>query len=303
LAIFVETVIRGASEHALDEVWHRSQTPELHERWDLRFTRIRYLPKSAPEDPQRFLYETRVGFGLRISGEGESTGVRGGASGERSSALTFWSEDSKSLIEKGSGYWKYVPCEGGVLFQTRYDYRVRFGALGRAVDRALFRPLLAWATAWSFDRLRLWVEQGVPPESTRDAALSHAVLKGTLGFVWIYQGLVPKLLGPHADELRMLANAGVAAAWRPATARGLGALEIALGLAMLLLPRSAAPIALTIVLMGLALAGVAATSPAFLGAAFNPVSLNVAVLAVAIGALLAARWAPFAGRTRWSSRA
>lgn len=28
-----------------------------------------------------------------------------------------------------------------------------------------------WATAWSFDRLRIWLEHGVPPERSRDRAL------------------------------------------------------------------------------------------------------------------------------------
>jgi hypothetical protein len=302
VAIFVEAVIRGTADTTLEEAWRRSQTPELHERWDLRFSEIRYLPRSAPSDPQRFLYATRIGFGLRINGEGESVGERGGPAGERSSALAFWSYDPKSLIEKGSGYWKYTPREDGVVFVTRYDYRVRFGPLGRAVDRALFRPLLAWATAWSFDRLRLWIERGVPPEPARDAALAHALLRGTVAGVWIYQGLVPKLLGPHADELRMLANAGVPAVWQAAAARGLGAFEIALGVVTLLTPRHPFALVVTAALMVLAFLGVVFTSPSFLVAAFNPVSLNAAVLALALGAILAGRGAPFAGRTRWSSK-
>jgi hypothetical protein len=31
------------------------------------------------------------------------------------------------------------------------------------VDRLVFRPLMGWATAWSFDRLRLWCERGISP--------------------------------------------------------------------------------------------------------------------------------------------
>jgi hypothetical protein len=52
-----------------------------------------------------------------------------------------------SLIREGSGYWKYVPVPDGVRFLTWYDYEVRFGRLGRAVDAAAFRPLIGWATA------------------------------------------------------------------------------------------------------------------------------------------------------------
>ena len=59
-------------------------------------------------------------------------------------------------------------------FVTRYDYAPRWGAAGRVVDRVVFRPLIAWATAWSFDRLRLWLEEGVAPERSLRAALRLA---------------------------------------------------------------------------------------------------------------------------------
>jgi hypothetical protein len=153
MSIYVETRVRGH----LEDLWQRTQDPVLHERWDLRFSEIDYLPRDGHE-PQRFRYETRIGFGLRVRGEGESMGTRDGAAGERTSALRFWSDDPKSLIREGSGYWRYVPTADGVRFLTWYDYRTRFGLLGRLVDRVLFRPLMGWATAWSFDRLRLWIE-------------------------------------------------------------------------------------------------------------------------------------------------
>jgi hypothetical protein len=48
MGIYVEIFIRGQ----LDDVWEKTQTPELHQRWDLRFTKIAYLPLTQP---QRFL--------------------------------------------------------------------------------------------------------------------------------------------------------------------------------------------------------------------------------------------------------
>ncbi|HEY4459032.1 MAG TPA: hypothetical protein VGN81_32260, partial [Pseudonocardiaceae bacterium] len=58
-----------------------------------------------------------------------------------------------------------------IRFRTGYDYRPGWGRLGTAADR-LFRPLLGWGTAWSFDRLRLWLERGTTPErSLRNALL------------------------------------------------------------------------------------------------------------------------------------
>jgi hypothetical protein len=37
-----------------------------------------------------------------------------------------------------------VPVVGGVRFLTWYDYEVRFGRLGRAVDAVAFRPLIGF---------------------------------------------------------------------------------------------------------------------------------------------------------------
>src|SRR4051794_39876092 len=110
--IYVETLIRAP----LDRLWEHTQTPGLHQRWDLRFTEIRYLPRQTEAERQRFLYETRLGFGLRIAGEGETVGTREDSAGMRTSALTFWSDDPKSLIRRGSGYWQYAPAPGGVRF-------------------------------------------------------------------------------------------------------------------------------------------------------------------------------------------
>ncbi len=118
----------------------------MHERWDLRFSSITYLPRSKGE-PQRFLYSTHLGFGLQIKGAGESGGEAIGADGSRSSALRLRSEDPKSLIREGAGSWKYLPDKCGVTFLTRYNYRVRFGGAGRLLDGMLFRPLMQWATA------------------------------------------------------------------------------------------------------------------------------------------------------------
>jgi hypothetical protein len=83
--IFVEIPIRAT----LDEVWQKTQDPALHQRWDLRFSRIEYLPRPDPAEPQRFRYATRIGFGLGIEGAGESTGSRDESSGRRTSALRF----------------------------------------------------------------------------------------------------------------------------------------------------------------------------------------------------------------------
>jgi hypothetical protein len=198
--IYVETYIHGD----LDEVWQKTQEPGLHQRWDLRFSSITYLPRLEGE-PQRFLYETRIGFGLAIAGRGESVGERN-SEDERTSALRFWSDDSKSLIEEGRGYWKYIQIRNGIQFFTWYDYRPRFRVAGRILDRLCFRPLMGWATAWSFDRLRLWVEDDLPPESVLRWTIVYGIARVTIAFIWLWHGIVPKLLFYEPDELRLLAS-------------------------------------------------------------------------------------------------
>jgi hypothetical protein len=97
--------------------------------------------------------------------------------GDRTSSLRFRSDDPKSLIRQGGGYWLYLPTDAGVRFLTWYDYEVRFGAVGRLADRCIFRPWMGWATAWSFDRLRLWMEEEQAPEASLVFALIHAVAR------------------------------------------------------------------------------------------------------------------------------
>ena len=286
--IYVEITIHAP----LDRIWELTQTPHLHQRWDLRFTQIDYLPRPDSSQPQRFRYETRIGFGLRIRGTGESTGIRTLSSGEATSSLTFASDDPKSLIRQGSGYWRYVPVPGAVRFFTWYDYTVRFGPLGRLVDRLAFRPLMGWATAWSFDRLRIWAETGNPPESSLTCAAVHALARTTVAVIWIWHGLVPKLLFRHRDERAMLRDARLSPRWLPA----MGLAEIGFG-TLLLLRWTARPLlAASTALMLPATATVARRSPRFLRAAFNPVTLNLAVAALGVIGWLASRRTPSAAR-------
>jgi len=287
--LYVELPMRTEMER----LWQLTQDPALHQRWDLRFSIIRYLPKPNENAPQQFLYETRIGFGLAIAGEGESTGTRSGTTGERTSALRFWSADAKSLIRTGSGYWKYIPTgDSTIRFFTWYDYQTRFGLVGELLDAALFRPIMGWATAWSFDRLRLWIEEDIAPEVVLRSSIIYAVCRGLVAFVWIWHGLVPKLLFLDRVELAMLSDAGIAAHWLPL----IGAAEIIFGLLGLLTWRWRGYFALTGIAMIGALAVVALRSPAQLAAAFNPVTLNLGVLGLCISGGLAHFSSAFAGR-------
>jgi uncharacterized membrane protein YphA (DoxX/SURF4 family) len=294
MSIYVEILVRAPME----TLWAHTQKPELHERWDLRFSRIEYLPRESETEPQRFRYATRLGFGFEVVGEGESLAERDLASGSRFSALKFSSADSRSIIREGAGYWKYNPTAEGIIFLTWYDYRTRFGALGALLDRVGFQPLMGWATAWSFDRLRLWLEDGVDPNQAMRQTLVHGVARVGLALIWAYHGLVPKLLGPHADEIAMLRDAGIAAQSTWAVLVLLGVVELLIALCLLIFWRRRWPSLLCLGLIVLATIGVAVNSPRYLGAAFNPVSLNLAVACLAVVDLLVISGLPSAARCR-----
>jgi len=294
LSIYVEILVRAP----MDALWSHTQTPSLHERWDLRFSRIEYLPKGRETEPQRFRYSTRMGFGLQVKGEGESVGERDLADGSRSSALKFWSSDLLSIIREGNGYWKYIPTPAGILFLTWYDYRTRFGAMGALFDRLVFRPLIGWATAWSFDRLRLWLEQGVDPAQAMRQTIVHTVARVGLALIFAYQGLVPKLIARHADEIAMLRDVGVAADMTGMAVTALGISEVVLAASLLFAWHRRWPSSLCIGLMVLATIIVGVNSPRYFDAAFNPLSLNAAVACLSGIDLLVLTGLPSASRCR-----
>jgi uncharacterized membrane protein YphA (DoxX/SURF4 family) len=294
MSIYVEILVRAPME----ELWKHTQVPELHERWDLRFSQIDYLPRNSETEPQRFRYATRIGFGLEVAGEGESVGEKDLPDGSRSSALKFSSADPRSIIREGSGYWKYIPGGEGIRFLTWYDYRTRFGPLGVLCDRLIFQPLMGWATAWSFDRLRLWLEDGVDPAQAMRQTVVHGIARVGLALIFIYHGLVPKLLGPHADEVAMLRDAGFGAerAGVLLIAGGIG--ELVLGLCFLLFWARRWPPLFCLGLMLMATIGVAVSSPRYLAAAFNPISLNLAISCLAVIDLIVLKGLPSAARCR-----
>ncbi|MCE7008800.1 hypothetical protein LWC34_39220 [Kibdelosporangium philippinense] len=79
------------------------------------------------------------------------------------------------MIVSGSGYWRYIPTRQGIRFLTGYDYIPRWPTGDR-----IFRPLMGWATAWSFDRLRIWLEHDIPPERARRLAIADAAARATV---------------------------------------------------------------------------------------------------------------------------
>jgi hypothetical protein len=272
-SIYVEITI-GAP---VNEIWEKSQDPELHERWDFRFSEIDYLPREDGE-PQKFRYASRLG-GLTVDGTGESVGERQRPDGTASSALKFWSDHPLAIIREGAGFWRYVPVEGGTRFYTGYDYKVRWGWFGRLGDRVLFRPWIGWATALSFDRLRLWLEEGQTPESSFVAWISFLAARCGLGLLWLYQGIVPKLLVADG-EVELAAASGFGSPEIVVLVAGIA--EVALGSIFLLVPRWRWPYLLTAIAMAPLAALIAITDPSRFGEPFNPFAVNVLALALAV---------------------
>jgi uncharacterized membrane protein YphA (DoxX/SURF4 family) len=280
--IYVELPIQAS----LDALWEYTQNPSYHEEWDLRFTSIKYLPKQSPNEPQQFLYTTQIGFGFKVTGKGESIGTRHASNGESTSALKFWSDQPISLIQAGSGYWKYIPQGSTIQFLTWYDYQVRFGLLGRLVDHFFFRPLLGWATAWSFDALRLWLEQGIHPAQSKRRLFSHVILQVVLAWIWIYQGLVPKLLFPDSGELAILQAAGLVADQASIVLTAVGWCEMLFGVLFLLPYFGKYLHYLNIAALLVLLAGAWFSQQELLFAPFNPISLTLAMMALSWVSLL-----------------
>ncbi|MFW0790399.1 DoxX-like family protein [Gordonia sp. CPCC 205333] len=289
--IYVESLIRTS----MDALWDATQDPKRHSRWDLRFGEIEYLAKVDGE-PQQFRYATTVIPGFTVAGTGETLGDRDRPDGTRWSGLKFWADDPRSIIKSGAGYWRYVPTDGGIRFLTRYDYRPRWGPIGEWLDKVAFRPLFGWGTAWSFDRLRLWLEEGIPPATSRNTALAHATATGSLAAIWMYQGLIPKLIFADEDERIFWLRRGYSNRAAAAVVRVIGVGELAFGGAVAGWSDRKWPFVITAASMPLLAAGAFGTERKLFARAFNPATLNIASAGLALVALATHEGRP-SGRT------
>lgn len=288
--IVAESSIRADVER----VRRMAQTPEEHVRWDVRFTGIEYLPRADAAGPQKFRYSTRLGFGLSVEGWGETLESKG----RDGSALRFGSDDAKSLIREGAGTWTYAQEGDRVRFRTVYDYRSRHGIPGRFVDRLLFRPVMAWATRWSFDRLRLWLETGLAPELAMRLWLLKRALALLLGLVWVLAGLVPKVLAVRAGEVALVESSGLWVGSPALTLAALGWAEVAAGLWLMsgFGERWAAALTtLGVVSLG---ALVSVLDPDAISDPYSGIVKNLGLVGCAIGILALSPLTPDASRAR-----
>ncbi|ANU11038.1 hypothetical protein BBH88_12370 [Planococcus antarcticus DSM 14505] len=280
--IYVEIEVQDDVE----KVWKYTQQPKLHEQWDLRFSSITYNDKLPGENMQTFTYSTKVMPGIQISGWGESQGTHEKASGEKTSALHFGTEQLLSPIAEGKGYWKYMPHEKGTTFLTQYDYDVRYGVLGKWVDR-LFRPVMGWGTALSFDVLKRWIEAGESPKTQYRRFFAFYAICFLFAFVWFYQGLVPKVLTQHPLEISMLTQLSPLTAAQGATAViWIGVAEILFACCWLV-PKLQKPLLkLQVIIFPFLTLSAIIAAPAVAIAPFNVITLNVTLWILSIIGLL-----------------
>ncbi|WP_440881333.1 DoxX-like family protein [Tenacibaculum sp. C7A-26P2] len=286
-SLYIETKIKCD----LDELWTKTQEPSLHQEWDLRFSEISYLPQKDPKSPQEFLYSTKIGLGIKVNGIGESVANKTKENGESTSVLKFSSDSQISIIKKGSGYWKYIPKADGIKFFTGYDYETRWGGLGRLIDKLIFRPLMIWATAWSFDCLKNWIEKGFHPKQSINALLSVLFVNLTLGIIWIYQGLIPKILFTDSGEIEILRQLRLFNGYEENILIIIGIAEISFGITLILIQRKSFQYLNILSLLILSIGAIFSDLIIFT-LPFNPFSLNISMIALSVIAIFNFRYLP-----------
>jgi hypothetical protein len=112
------------------------------------------------------------------------------------------------------------------------------------------------------------------------------ICRFTIAFVWLYQGLVPKLLDPHHDELAMNMTLGISEATAVSVAYVGGCLEILLGVLVLIFYKNAGVFLVTAFAMLVLFVFTIIYAPLFVIAAFNSTTINLSVVALSAIALI-----------------
>ena len=196
--------------------------------------------------------------------------------------MKFWTDNQLSLIQMGRGYWKYTPNNEYIHFETQYDYDTRFGRIGNVIDSYVFRPLLGSATAWSFDALKLWLEKGLHPRLLMRRTMTYWLVCFLFAFVWLYQGIVPKMIFTHSEEVKMLSGIIGSTENSIFILKIIGLLEVIFGVTWLLpFPKQKVFIIHIFVLIALMIAA-GFTNIASFTEPFNPITLNLLLIGLSI---------------------
>lgn len=106
--------------------------------------------------------------------------------------------------------------------------------------------------------------------------LTHVSLvsRVLLGFLFIYYGLVPKILWLSAVEVHLVSTSGLGVPAKIASPL-VGIVEIVLGCAIIFLNKSNIPVYIAVAILLLLLLSVAVASPMYSIGAFNPITTNI----------------------------
>ncbi|MBF4489810.1 DoxX family protein [Psychrobacter sp. N25K4-3-2] len=106
--------------------------------------------------------------------------------------------------------------------------------------------------------------------------LTHVSLisRVLLGFLFIYHGLVPKILWLSAVEVHLVSTSGLGVPAKIASPL-VGIVEIVLGCAIIFLNKSNIPVYIAVAILLLLLLSVAVASPMYSIGAFNPITTNI----------------------------
>lgn len=132
----------------------------------------------------------------------------------------------------------------------------------------------------------------------RAAALSlvHGVARVVLGFIWVYQGVFPKLLFQDGGELDILRGSGLVAGFEPRVLTTVGLAEVAFGVLLLTLWRVRSLFVVNALLLVTLVLGAVFSQPRLLVAPFNPVTLNLAMVGLGVAGHLSSFHLPTACR-------
>lgn len=127
-----------------------------------------------------------------------------------------------------------------------------------------------------------------PGSASKQLATVHAVARVTLAFVFLWHGLVPKLLFKHPDELALMRDSGLSAAGAARAVMVIGVAEVVYAIVLLLAWRVRALLLAATVAMVVITPGIVFGSPRFIPAAFTPVTLNLCVAVLGVIGWMAA---------------
>ncbi|HZG69946.1 MAG TPA: DoxX-like family protein, partial [Chondromyces sp.] len=150
-------------------------------------------------------------------------------------------------------------------------------------------------TALSFDVLKRWLEKGEPPSSQYIRFFNSWLIYFLFFFIWVYHGLVPKLLVTHPVEMNMVTSLlSLSAGEAYWMVIGIGIGEIIYGLTWLLYRHKRRLFILQFILFpALTLSSIVA-SPSILVHPFTPLTLNSSLLVISIVGYLISKDLPTA---------